>query len=88
MRPELLAELLADGPVGPSALDLDLDLEHPQRPLDTAPRPAAGERSLSAFDVADEDVEARVFARRRMVGIAAVSAGSVGVLLAALTLGF
>ncbi len=87
MRPELLAELLAGGPVGPSALDLDLDLDHPQRPLGTAPPAVAGERSLSAFDVADEDAEARGFVRRRMVGIAAVSAGSAGVLLAALTLG-
>ena len=88
MRPELLAELLAGGPVGPSALDLDLDLDQPQRPLAAAPAPATGERALSAFDVADEDAEARGFARRRMAGIAAVSAGSASVLLAALTLGF
>jgi len=102
MRHELLEQLLADhtadAATGPSALDLEHHsyLEHsapePTASLDTPEgaeqrSPGRGARLLTAFDVADEDAEARSFARRRLLGVAAAGAGSTVALAAALALG-
>lgn len=85
MRHDLIEQLFAGEPVpGPSALDLDL------APTAAAHerRESSGPRTLSAFDVADEDAEARLFARRRLVGVAVAGAGSAFALLGALAIGF
>lgn len=93
MRHELIEQLLAGEPVpGPSALDFDqtrvVEAGEGARHADAQPLTAArGSRTLTAFDVADEDAEARSFARRRLLGAAIAGAGSTVALAAALALG-
>jgi len=100
MRHELIEQLLAgyaaDAVPGPSALDLEQtsypeaaeDAQHAERAKRAEERtPAVPVRLLTAFDVADEDAEARSFARRRLLGVAVAGTGSTVALAAALALG-
>lgn len=93
MRHELIEQLLAGEPVpGPSALDFaqprEREAGHGARAAAAQqPTGARGARTLTAFDVADEDAEARSFARRRLLGAAVAGAGSTVALAAALALG-
>lgn len=82
----LLEELLAGDAAGPSALDIDMS-GLGVTPPPQAPNPRE-ERTLSAFDVADEDAEERAYARRRRATIALGLLGACTAVAGSVSIGF